>query len=156
MCPGNWNQLTPSHYCQRGRGRGASRWGCTATRTTPALPRPAGLGLKKAEPCHPPFASRGSGCLTAGRQISGPRGAGAGSSLFHFPHYFERTPFQDLQTCGHRTCLLNETQVKSAGKKRRGARRKSPLYLWKSLCFAFGGMKITYLNMPINDSRETD
>lgn len=129
--------------------------GQPATCTTPALPRPSGLALAGAsdswepppmlallgpgagggaEPGHPPFESRGSGCLPAGRQRSGPRGGASGSSLFHFLRYFERTPFQDPQTCGHCTCLLNETQVKSAGKKKKKRKElEESRYLWKSL-----------------------
>ena len=89
-----------------------------ASHLPPWMPSTAGQrgNSASAQPgqVHPPFASRGSGWLTAGTQLSGPLGAAVGSSLFHFPRYFEKTPFQDSQTCGHCTCLLNETQVTSA------------------------------------------
>ena len=121
MCSGSRHPGTSSTLGQRGKEGGAGclglpgnlhhtcRLGCLATagqRGNSASAQPGQV--------HPPFASRGSGWLTAGTQLSGPLGAAVGSSLFHFPRYFEKTPFQDSQTCGHCTCLLNETQVTSA------------------------------------------
>lgn len=112
----NWHHTCSLKACRAGVGR------CTAlsrsdTWEPPLVPAPPGPA--KAEPGHPPFSSLGSGCPPAGRQRSGPRGGAVGSSLCHFPRYFERTPFQDPQTCGHCTCLLNEIQVKSAGKEKK-------------------------------------
>lgn len=91
--------------------------------------------MARAEPHHPPVSSRGSGCLTAGNRRPGPRGAAAGSSLSPFPRYFEKTPSQYAQTCGHRTCLLNETQTKSAwgGKKKKNEREVTAFIIRQSL-----------------------
>lgn len=137
---------------------GKPRPGCRATCPTAAFPGAAGRAAGAAPvptrvpgqaSGHPPFASQGSGCWTAARQLSGPPGAAGGSSLLHCPRYSEQTPLQDPHTCGHCTRLLKETHEPSARgceQRRHASMTRHSVCLWK------GGH--SQLNTSVYDSKE--
>lgn len=142
--PGN---LCHAHHCGKPHlhphGKPRPRLGeatppSGGSRTPTTFPDHDHVCTVRTEPSHPPISSQGSGCLTAGRQQPGPQGAAAGSSLSPFPRYFVKTAFQDPQTCGRCTCLLNKTQGKSTGGQTRERERKvsalGTIPSWCCLC----------------------